>query len=235
MTNWRRWLAGAATLVLASACTLEADGAGAGADGNAYHPRIPPNTDPSDAFDNLEARLLSAHAIDIAFRISSSGAFRSRLHGTLHLAGPRDVRVQATGVVGSDSVHLHLSSHGRVLRYGNGALKEAPAPTDLVSVVIVGMTRLGLLPILLDLVENAPPGPGDPDRVTVSDFSTGTANRSDQMPVGFHIAIEGIPAGYGTLWLDRIRGMPLRRFQVVQVPNGTLRVTEAYRSVNIED
>ena len=47
----------------------------------------------------------------------------------------------------------------------------------------------------------------------------------------FEILVDGQNSGAVTLWLDAETGMPARREQVVQFPDGEMKVVEIYRGI----
>jgi hypothetical protein len=186
----------------------------------------------------LEARLLNED-YETRFVIRSEGAIESELHGHLRFAGD-EIEVEARGEFAGESVSLRLHADAETLRISNrDRAVEATRPPHLREAIALGFTRMGLLHNLAMLTGAQPPDRADggmQEWVRLGDFgrapvherpqtssATGTISASS-----FEIVVAGQPAGHATLWSDHPLAIPLERTQVVQFPEGEMRVHELY-------
>ncbi len=196
-------------------------------------------SDPAASFAFLETRLTEAREIHLGFHITSEGAFTADLEGELDRLPDGSVRLAASGEFGGESVRLQLVTKGGMYEFGNGAeLQAAQLPPHLSEALFIGMTRMGLLHNLANLVGDAPPDGGDGgvrEWVVVDSFGTGdpAGASTNLQAISFAITVAGTPSGSASLELDEDR-YPAERRQLVRFPGGEMRVVERYFNVFID-
>ncbi|MEZ4425684.1 MAG: hypothetical protein R3E98_19980 [Gemmatimonadota bacterium] len=200
-----------------SACGASGDGRG----GNGALPE-----DPSARYAAVEQRLLDAESVSLAFHVTSEGAFTADLEGTLHTSADR-TELAATGTFGGGPVDVRLLADGDAYRFGSAtAPTNATRPAALEEALLVGLMRMGVLHNLAMLTagQGADHAEGGVREWVVVDGLTDAATGDG---VRFDITVAATPSGSATLLLDE-RGLPRERTQVVQFPNGEMRVVERY-------
>jgi len=189
-----------------------------------------PATPPGDSFATLEARLLAADTVRIAFDVTADGSVTAALSGEVAIDGDAGVTLTATGVFDGEPAALRLRADRERYTYGNAAeLTMNRRPDGLVEALVIGLTRMGILHNLAMLTSGARPDHVDGgvrDWVSVGGF------RRDADAIGFDLTVAGEPAGTATLVLDA-NGLPVERRQAVPFPEGEMRVVETYRSVSV--
>lgn len=190
----------------------------------------------------LEQRLHAAARVEIAFVIESDGAVASQLEGKL--AWERDAALSwtATGMFAGEPQQLELRGDAQTLetlRAGQSQWTGARPPA-LVEAVVIGLTRQGLLHNLAMLSGGLPPDHADgrvAEWVEVIEPQLGEPEifgAGEARPLAFQITVADQLVGHATLWLDE-RGLPIERRQVVNFPEGQMRVTERYTSFVVVD
>lgn len=186
---------------------------------------------PQEAFGRLEARLLAAETLQIAFAITAEGAIEANVSGRLAIDRDGAIELAAEGSFAGDTVVLELTTQGERYTYGNATERTmALRPSALEEALLIGLMRMGILHNLALLAEGAPPDHADGgvrEWVTTSDFA-----REDGA-IAFSITVAGNTVASATLTLDA-DGRPLERRQSVRFPEGEMRVVERYASVVIE-
>jgi len=189
-----------------------------------------PAVPPADSFAALEARLLAADTVRIAFEATADGSVTAALSGELAIDRDAVVTLTATGEFGGEPATLRLRADGERYTYGNAAeLTMNRRPDGLVEALVIGFTRMGILHNLALLTSAAPPDHADGG---VRDWVSVGAFRRDADAIGFDLTVAGEPAGTATLVLDA-NGLPVERRQAVPFPEGEMRVVETYRSVTV--
>ena len=237
-----------ATLIAAMALSIACATSGDSLEGEPATPvEATPDAKHKDAWamrtmTELEQRLQAAARVEIAFVIESEGAVVSQLEGKL--AWERDAALSwiASGSFAGAPQQLELRGDAQALATYVGAESHwtGPRPPALIEAVVIGLTRQGLLHNLAMLTGGLPPDHAD-GRVTEwvefvepqlgppEVFGVGQAR-----PLEFQITVEDQLVGHATLWLDE-RGLPIERRQVVNFPEGQMRVTERYTGFVVED
>ena len=192
-------------------------------------------------FRELEQRLLNAETVLIRGAAGSSGAVVSGLEGETTLASGNRAHLQFSGVFGGADVTPALVADGEQMWGGNGSDQfESEVPAALNDGILLGFTRMGMLHNLALLSSASPPDGTDgtiADWVTVSNFAWGdseTLDGVDTDTLTFDVSVHGTPAASAVLWLDRERGLPVQREQVVHFPDGDMRAVEVYQTVEID-
>ena len=177
----------------------------------AHAPAAAPAISAEQQFRDLETKLLAMQTLDVRFDITSGGAMASAVKGALHIDGD-EVKLDADGHVGESK------QDARVSRSGHPAVRRA---------VILGMIRMGILHNLASVMlmnQGIDTRVASGDWVTVGNVAADPADGH----LSFDVLVEGQKAGAGELWLGA-GGLPKRRHQTVQFPNGTLIVDERYQ------
>lgn len=179
----------------------------------------------------LEYRLMSDGSLAFDFEISSSGAVSSALSGRLDARWP-DVELAADGEFAGRPADLGLASTGDDLTCSNGEATTAPRPAELRDAIVIGLTRMGLLHNLAVLTGGRGPdhaGGGVREWVESRDVAFAETDDDTTVVLEFAIRVAGADSGTARLELDRATGLPRRREQTVQFPQGEMRVVEIYR------
>lgn len=189
----------------------------------------------AETFNDLEEVFLSAEGARIVFDITSEGAFEARLAGELHLAPGNHLRLEAEGHFGGEPMDLAMASNGSILRLlVNGEVHDFKSPVALNEAVVLGLTRMGLLHNLALLTTARPPDHGDGgvrDWVQAEDLEPIAGD--PETGVVFGMVVDGEPAGRAELYLGPL-GLPSERLQVVEFPEGQMRVVESYELVELD-
>lgn len=196
---------------------------------------------PQAELDGLERRLLEQDFV-LEFVIKSEGAVASDLKGSLQVTG-EFIEMQATGTFADTDQDLSWDSDYDTLTIKNaGGEHKVPCPPKLREAIVIGLTRMGLLHNLAMLTGGAPPDHGEggvTEWVQLGELSpqaevevVGTsAEARAHAPITFTINVSGEKAGRTTLWTDLELGRPVQRHQIVQFPEGEMRVLETYTVV----
>lgn len=190
----------------------------------------------------LERRLQAAARVEIAFLIESEGAIASQLEGKLAWERDGALSWTSTGSFANEPQQLELRGDAQTLAtlIAGQSHWTGPRPPALIEAVVIGLTRQGLLHNLAMLTGGLPPDHADggmaewveavePQLGPPEVFGAGQAR-----PLEFQITVEDQLVGHATLWLDD-RGLPIERRQVVNFPEGQMRVTERYTSFVVVD
>lgn len=197
-------------------------------------PKPEPPLDPSEAFADLETRLLGAQSVQIRFDITAEGSNTATLRGMLVLSADGKARVEARGSFAGEAGELVFTSDGRTMKGERGGKRfELPTGKALQESVLLGLTRMGLLHNLAVLWGGRPPDLADGGirewvvAADVTDASTDVAKG-----LGFDLTVQGTPMGEATLVLDAA-GWPTERTQTVHFPNGDMKVVERYEAFEV--
>ncbi|PRP95217.1 hypothetical protein [Enhygromyxa salina] len=189
------------------------------------------------AMSALEHRLIDARQVDIAFEIHSTGAVTSSFNGTLHWLRDDELSLRATGEFDGAAQNLELRADADTLvtLVDGHQVWTGPRPPALVEVIVLGLTRQGLLHNLAMLTVGSLPEHGDgelaewliyvePQLGELQPFGEGEAQ-----PLEFGVQVADQQVGRATLWL-RANGLPIERQQEVEFPSGSMAVVERYPS-----
>ncbi len=197
-------------------------------------PKPEPPRKPTEAFADLETRLLGAQSIQIRFDITAEGSNTATLRGMLVLSADGKARVEARGSFAGEPGELVFTSDGRTMKGERGGKRfELPAGKALQESVLLGLTRMGLLHNLAVLWGGRPPDLADGGvrewvvATDVTDASTDVAKA-----LGFGLTVQGTPMGEATLVLDA-EGWPTERTQTVHFPGGDMKVVERYEAFEV--
>jgi hypothetical protein len=228
------------TLLLAAiALSLACAGSGDNLEGE---PAPPVEATPARTMTELEQRLQAAAKIEIAFVIESEGAVVSQLEGKLAWERDGPLTLTASGAFVGMPQQLELRGDAQTLEtFVAGQSRWTGArPSALIEAVVIGLTRQGLLHNLAMLSGGLPPDHADGgvaewvEIVEPQLDGLEVFGASEARPLKFQITVKDQPVGHATLWLDD-RGLPIERRQVVNFPEGQMRVTERYTSFVIVD
>ncbi len=187
------------------------------------------------AFKALERRLLEAESVSFEFDIRAVGPVPAVLVGNAEIGPKETASLVATGSFAGGEAAIRLESDGRAMTGGNGdAVFQADAPPALRQGLLVGLTRMGLLHNLAVLSAGSPPDRIDgtvTDWVRYSDMTLGPEESVDGVAAlrfSFTVVVSGVPSALAELWVDAASGLPIRRIQVMNFPQGEMRVLEEY-------
>ncbi len=206
-------------------------------DANRDVPAGPPLTTlPADAaLSALENRMLAIDPRQIQFVISAEGGPDAELRGALILLGDEGLEISADGEYDGQPRALRLTADERRVRLGEGADSiVVPRPAGLEEAVVIGFTRVGILPNLQRIAARMPLNHvegGVRDQVVVKDIAWGPSETVEGRPaisLEYALEVNGGPAGEVRLYLDEETELPLRRQHVVLSPEGDSSVTETY-------
>lgn len=209
--------------------------AGCGGEGGVVEERVV--STPAEGFAALEETLRAGGPpVRIAFDVTAEGAVSADLTGTLLLGRDGRARLEAAGDFAGTDLDVTLISDGdRMFRTGaEGGVDTPPALRDALG---VGFTRMGILHNLARLSGGAPPDHaegGVDEWVVVTSADPATVDipaARDSTAVVFDITVAGQPSGSFALVMDG--RVPEVRHQVVEFPQGIMRVTERYRVVEL--
>ena len=165
----------------------------------------------------------------------------AKIRGQFVLVADR-VELRATGTFGDQSIDVDLRGDGKVLRGGHvesGPRFELPQPREVRDALVIGMSRMGLLHNVARLIGGRPPdrAEGGVREWVVADDVAGTGevvvktvqdSAPTLSPLTFSLVVAGTDSGRATLWTDAQSGAPVERHQIVQFPEGEMRVLEVY-------
>lgn len=189
------------------------------------------------AMSELEQRMLAAERVEIAFVIESEGAVESKLEGQLAWSSDGTLSLTATGTFAGQPQQLELRADATTIEvvHASEVRSHGPRPSALIEALVIGITRMGLLHNLAMLSAGLPPDHADggaTEWVEYIEPTLGPAEaRGDAQarPLAIQITVSEQPVASATMWLDE-DGLPIERQQVVNFPEGQLRVAERYTS-----
>lgn len=191
----------------------------------------PPPPTPSSRFYDLELRLLSAEHVEVEFEITAEGAYEAELRGLLVYHDAFTYLV-AQGMFAGKPTRVEMVSTETEVRGGfDVAHILGPLPPALGEGILLGMTRMGLLHNLAVLTQNQMPDGVDGkmrEWVQVEEMEN-----ADDGGLRFGLIVGGERAGRVSLKMTD--GLPSHREQVVQFPNGEMRVVERYPRFTVRD
>jgi len=224
-------------LALLSACGGEGDAANRAASDDDAMASAETWATPEEGFPALEEVLsASGTTARIPFDITAEGAVSASLVGTLILGSEGEARLEAAGDFGGQQVDVVLISDGDMM-FWTGGPEGIPTPPDLRNALAIGFTRMGVLHNLARLTGGAPPDHaegGVTEWVVVSPTEErgmleGAPEGAAEASAVRAITVAGQPSGAFALKLDG-RTPEVRR-QLVEFPQGIMRVTERYGGV----
>ncbi|MEM8931360.1 MAG: hypothetical protein AAGE94_09305 [Acidobacteriota bacterium] len=189
----------------------------------------------------LERSLVESPSVQLDFAVTATGAVDAELAGSLSLDGDA-MRLDATGSFAGREMTLEIrtTEEGRLIGGYVDAGDSAPRfdvelPAHLREAVAIGFTRMGILHNLALLAGGRMPDHADVgigDWLILDDFAAAEPH-GGHGGVMFDLSVGGEPAADDVgLWIDS-RGHPTVRRQVVQFPQGEMRVLETYTEVDL--
>ena len=183
-------------------------------------------------FEALETRLLAAQAVEFDFHIIAEGAIGVDLKGSFRLKRGENIRVSGAGEFAGEPAALLLSSSGGELELRSGEMqRNIPIPLETEKALLLGMTRMGLLHNLAQLMSANPP---DHAEGGVEEWVILRTMKEKMQVHSFELFVGGQPAGTASLEVDTT-GVPIVRMQTVKFPGGEMRVVEKYFDFKIFD
>lgn len=189
-----------------------------------------PEPSPETVFMELEQRL-GRTPWRVRFEVEAEGAVVASLVGSLSIAD--ELQLEAKGSFAGGEHDVRLETEGDRLRAGpRGApALDVPRPPELAAALVIGTTRMGLLHNVAMLVGGRPPDGADGgvrEWVRTSEHErVHAAGAAGETGIAFAIEVEGQRVGRATVWIDA-RGLPVRREQLVEFPQGSMKVVERY-------
>lgn len=194
-------------------------------------PAPAPEPSPKTAFERLEGRL-SRTPWRMRFELEAEGAVVASLVGTLSLAD--EIELEAKGSFAGGEHDVRLWTEGDHLRAGprDAPTLDVPRPPELASALVIGTTRMGLLHDVAMLIAGRPPDGADGGvtewvRTHEHERVRAAGGAGGETGLSFVIEVGGQRVGRATVWLDA-RGLPVRREQLVEFPQGSMKVVERY-------
>ncbi len=189
-----------------------------------------------EAFRSFEDRLTTAETVRVKVEITAEGAVSAAMKGQFTVAGNNKTHLLFNGQFDGEDAKIGLISNGDQMRGGAASGEfRIDAPQALNEGILVGFSRMGALHNVAKLVQESPPDGTDGtvrEWVTLSNFEYGETERMGNVkadPIQFDITVAGKPVGTGTLWMNPENGMPIKREQTVNFPEGEMKVVESYR------
>jgi hypothetical protein len=118
--------------------------------------------------------------------------------------------------------------------------REQDDPSDLRAGLLLGLTRMGWLHNVAMLSAGGWPDATDgraDDFVRAVNVMTGEELEVEgrtQRALTFGIEVRGQIAATAVLWIDSETGVPIERWQKVQLPNGEMHVVETYETFSLD-
>jgi hypothetical protein len=192
-------------------------------------------------FAELEKRLQGAVNVRIGAVITATGAINARIAGETQLISGKELRFGFRGKFMDEQWTAELFSSDTDTRWRTeDKFFTSERGPELEQSILLGFTRMGLLHNIAVIGSGDPPEHADggvADWVQAVNFSEvvdedlkGRATRRFE----FGIVVGGQESGTAILWLDAETGMPARREQTVQFPDGEMKVVEIYRDIVID-
>lgn len=179
----------------------------------------------------LEERLLADDELVFGFDITADGAVEARLAGTFDAAWP-GVELEASGAFAGAPATLALEANGGRLRLESTDETTVTRPPRLREALVLGLTRMGLLHNLAVLTGGGPPDHADGgvrEWVEPVDVTFAAPDDDTTRVLVFTIRVAGKDTATAHLVLDGATGLPRRREQTVEFPQGEMHVVETYR------
>ncbi len=199
--------------------------------------------DPALGLEELEDRMIAASRVEFEFTIDSEGQVISHLEGRVRWQRDAEFSLVAEGELAGQPQRLELRGDATTLATlaGDDASERwsGARPAELIEAVVLGLTHMGLLHNLAVLAGGMPPDHADGgarEWLGTDDLEFGPEQVRDAgpaRPLEFVIVVAAEPVGRATLWLDD-RNLPIERRQVVEFPDGEMRVVERYSNFVVE-
>jgi hypothetical protein len=173
----------------------------------------------------LEDRLQQAPRVEFDFDVRASGAFTAELHGRLSLDVAGTLRMEAQGSFGAERAQLVWeAAEGRCRGLRDGNLLFDVETPHLREAVLLGLTRMGILHNLARCFAAAAPDHAD---TGIGDWLAIQNETAGADSLHFDLDVAGRRAATVGLRLSQ-DGLPLRRWQRVDFPGGSMEVREDY-------
>ena len=140
--------------------------------------------------------------------------------------------MSATGEFAGEPAALLLNCSGGELELRSGAVRRSiPRPLETDKALLLGMTRMGLLHNLAQLMSANPP---DHAEGGVEEWVIVRPMREEKQARRFELIVGGRVTGTASLELNTT-GTPMVRKQTVRFPNGDMHVTETYLNFTVSE
>ena len=197
----------------------------------------PPTKTGAERLHELEARLVAADRVHVAFEVTAEGAVEAAFSGALEVHGRNRAACSADGSFQGLAVTPSLDSDGDFYHGGTASQRfEGPAPAALDEGLLIGATRMGLLHNLAMLSSGAPPDHCDGtvrEWTQARDVVAGEDPESGAPTLSFDVFVDGEEVARATLYLGP-DGLPTRRTQTVAFDGGEMRVEERYAEFTLD-
>ena len=192
-------------------------------------------------FEELEERLLDAPAVRSTSHLTAEGALTADVRCVHGVTRKGDAFLQAKGTLAGQPVDWTFVSNGkRMTITGPSGKRESETPSDLRAGLLLGLTRMGWLHNVAMLSAGGWPDATDgkiDDFVRAVNVMTGDELEEDgrtKRALTFGIEVRGQVAATAILWIDSKTGVPIERWQKVQLPNGQMNVVETYETFSLD-
>jgi hypothetical protein len=192
-------------------------------------------------FEALEERLLDAPSVHSTSHLSSEGALTADVRCVHGVTRDGDAFLQAKGTLAGQPVDWTFVSDGeRMTISAPSGKRERENPADLRAGLLLGLTRMGWLHNVAMLSAGGWPDATDgrtDDFVRAVNVMTGEELEVEgrtRRALTFGIEVRGQLAATAILWIDCETGVPIERWQKVQLPNGEMHVVETYDTFSLD-
>ena len=192
-------------------------------------------------FDALEERLLDAPGVHSTSHLTAEGALTADVRCVHGVTRDGNAFLQAKGTLAGQPVDWTFVSDGkRMTLTAPSGKREREIPADLREGLLLGLTRMGWMHNVAMLSAGGWPDATDgriDDFVRAVNVMTGEELEEEgrtKRALTFGIEVRGQVAATAILWIDSESGVPIERWQKVQLPNGEMHVVETYESFSLD-
>ncbi len=191
-------------------------------------------------FDALEERLLDAPSVHSTSHLTAEGALTADVRCVHGVTRDGNAFLQTKGTLAGQPVDWTFVSDGkRMTITGPSGKRERETPADLRAGLLLGLTRMGWMHNVAMLSAGGWPDATDgkiDEFVRAVNVMTGEELEEEgrtKRALTFGIEVRGQVAATAILWIDPETGLPIERWQKVQLPNGQMNVVETYESFSL--
>jgi hypothetical protein len=192
-------------------------------------------------FKALEERLLDAPLVHSTSHLTAEGALTADVRCVHGVSRDGEAFLQVKGTLAGQPVDLKFVSDGKRMNVeAPGGKRERENPADLRAGLLLGLTRMGWLHNVAMLSAGGWPDATDgrvDDFVRAVNVMTGEELEEEgrtRRALTFGVEVRGQVAATAILWIDSESGLPIERWQKVQLPNGEMHVVETYETFSLD-
>jgi len=198
-------------------------------------------SDPTDAFESLEERLLAAPVVQSESLLVAEGALSAKLRSVHTVTDEGEITVVATGTFGGKPIDLRFVSDGQRMTVTTPeGTRQRELPPDLRGGLLLGLTRMGWMHNVAMVAAGGWPDATDGHvdaftrAVNVLGGERLEEDGRERRALTFGVEVRGSIGATAVLWLDCETGLPIERWQRVQLPQGEMHVVETYEMFRLE-